>query len=246
MADDGGSIFFTVIIIIWLIIITVVLVAFGVGLWTHRIDFGPTGPTGPSGGPVGPTGPTGPSSTTTTTLSMVPPIMMGGTNGQNGQAQCFPCHFSNQGQVLDYQQIPPHRPQVVKWVLNSNTLSSNYNDGTFVLPVGTYVISTDQLATSVVYPSINSQGLPNTGGTYRSMSIWLRDNNVNNVVYENDLIGTVSASLLPNSATTLSFPIGLRFDVGSFKNRLSIITWTNSPTTTEIGALSRFNLIKIA
>src|SRR5437868_582420 len=190
---DGSA--FTIVIIIWLIIITAVLVIFGIGVSTHRIDFGPTGaagPTGPSGGPIGPTGPTGPSittTTTTTTLQTVPiqsqmPLMAIPspitTTLLSTQAQCFPCQFTNQGFASDFQSIPAGKPSIIRWILNTNTLNASYQDATFILQSGTYMLAYAALTTSVAYPSINAQGGSNSGGTYRSAAVWLRDINANN------------------------------------------------------------------
>jgi len=255
MADDGGSSVFYIIVIIWLIIITVAIVVFG--LYVHRIDLGPTGaigPTGPSGGPPGPTGPTGPSggSSALTALQttfqpvMAMPLTMT-TATLTPQAQCFPCQFTNLGQMSDFQPIPSGKPSIVRWLLNNNTLNASYQDGTFVLPAGVYVLSNNTLTTSVVYPSVNSQGSSNNGGTYRTAAVWLRDTHCNNVVYENDLLGVTPVHAIPNQSTTVPFPTTLQIHVFGTRNRLSILTWTDAISQNiEIGTLSRLNLIKIS
>lgn len=243
MAEDSYA--FPIFVIIWLIIITAAIVVFGVGVFTHRIDFGPTGP-------VGPTGPPAKSETSVSSTfpgfvgtSMIPSSGMNIPSGTQ-TAQCFPCNFTNFGQISDYQSIPAGKPQAVRWVLSSNSLTTNYQDGTFQLPPGVYQLSIGSMTTSLVYPSTNSTGQSNLGGSYRSISVWLREASANNVVVESDLLGTTTVQVMTqNGPTVITFP-QIQFQVTAMKNRMSIITWHNALTTLEIGALSRLNLMKIS
>ncbi len=235
MADNT---FAFVIIFIWLILITGLIIAVGLGVYFHKID-GLTGPTGPSQGPIGPIGPTGPTGPPRTTTTLSTPVMTTFTTPLTTMG-CFPCQFETNGQILDYQIIPAGKPPTggpssIRWVVNSNI---PYDNGTFILPVGTYVVSNSE-TTSVVYPST----LSNNGGTYRRAAIWLRDHS-NNLVSENELINITNSFSIPNTPTILNFA-PTRFTVTSTRNQMSIITWHDAMHSLEIGALSRFYLQKI-
>ncbi len=256
-----------VILFIWIIIITIFLALVVYGYFTHRIDVGPTGPTGPSGGPIGPIGPTGPPGigptgptgptggiVTTTLMSMTPntnmmPNMMTNmmpitnTNLFNNlcnnslTAICNNCQFYNNG-ISNYETIMMGgKPETIRWVLSTGF---NYTElGTFSLPIGTYNVNA-----TITYPVLNSSGGQNTGGTYRSMAIWIR-NNDNNTVSESDLYNVVTVNALPGTATTLTIPC-IQFTINDInRNRFSIITWHNAQNSLEITSPSQFKLVKI-
>ncbi len=228
-----------IILFLWVIIITIFLGLIGYAAYTHRIDLGPTGPTGPSMGPIGPTGPTGPSSPTglTVGLGAVGPVGLAGVSVNN--AMCNNCQFYTlDGSVSNYQTIMTGgKPENVQWVLNTNF---NYNQqGTFILAVGSY-----SLNMTITYPTLNSNGGMNNGGSYRSAAIWIRDSD-KNIVSESDLYNTVTVNALPNMPTTLTIS-PLQFTINDQnKNRFSIITWHNSPNALQISAPSQFRLVKL-
>jgi uncharacterized protein YejL (UPF0352 family) len=241
MADSGTSgivIFFLIFIFIWLAIVTALLVA----AWLGKVNIAPTGPTGAPNGIVGPTGPTGYSSATSG-LSMIQSniqsnLVNTSIGTTNSVANCDRCQFYTNGNINNTQIIPSVNPQIVRWVLNNNTITLDYNNGVFILPVGTYSLS----------GSINYIASMN-GGTYRSMAVWLHSNTTNNV-NENELIGVTSALSISNLDTVLTFPFNLQFNVTSNRNIFSVITWHDAPVELMIGGLgmtsSRFNLIKIS
>lgn len=236
-----------VILFIWIILITIFLALIAYAAYTHRIDLGPTGPTGPSQGPpgpIGPTGPTGPISPTGTTLSNLNfnnNLNNNFNNNFNGQmsASCDNCQFYTlHGSISNFETIVTGgKPESVRYVLNTGF---SYNElGTFALPIGTY-----SLTTTITYPVLNSNGGANNGGTYRSMAIWIR-NNDSNIVRETDLYNAVTVNALPGMPTTLTIPT-IQFTINdNNKNRFSIITWHNSPASLDIGSPSQFRLIKL-
>lgn len=248
MADEGtswGVIFAIIILFIWLIVITILLVAAFYG----KVSIAPTGPTGPTGPPPGPTGPTGPtggspSPNVTFTPGTVSVVNPNGFIGAVGSSASSTCQFNNNGSIDNVQIIYGSNPQIIKWALSNNSITFDYNNGVFVLPVGTYVLSNINLSTSVTY--LASQ---NTGGTYRTIAAWLRTD-TGNQVNESDLLGITSAISINGLATTLTFPSSLQFTVTSIRNKFSILTWHDSVNNLMIGCagdkLTRFNLIKIA
>lgn len=225
------------ILYIWVILLTIFVVGFGVAALIHKVNFGPTGPTGSPGQFGGPTGPTGPTGNINPSPGPSPgPI--------TGVASSWPASFyTPNGTVTDYQVIAPGIPQQVSWVLTTNTLTNMYNLGTFTLAPGTYTVSPPTSTTSIVYPSTNHSGMPNSGGSTRSAAIWLRSGG--NTVFQEDIIAPVQVLAMTGTTTTLSFPINTQFTVTN-KHQFSIITWHDSPTSLEIGGLSRFTLVKIA
>jgi hypothetical protein len=237
--SDGFSIF----IVLWLFLLTAVVVIFGVLVGLNKVDFGPTGPTGPSQGPVGPTGPTGPGAGTAVALGnnlVVNPGLNVGLNNCNcngivttlpapinGVAACNPCQFNTINGLSQVQLIEgSNSPQMVNWVLNTNAF--NYDGkGTFVLPIGTY-----QLTTTVVYQNMTN---------VKHLAIWLRDFSANNIVSTSDLIG--QPTIINTQAQTLTQSV--TFTVVN-KNMLSVLTWHDGLTALAITSNSQFTLRKIA
>lgn len=171
----------------------------------------------------------------------------GGNNGIdniNGVASCDQCQFYSNGNINNTQIIPPSNPYIVRWVLSTNSITTNYNNGVFILPPGTYSLS----GTSINYLSSLK------GGTYRTMAAWLHSSTTNSVD-DTELIGVTSSLSISNIETVLTFPSTLQFTVSGNRNIFSIITWHDSPHNLAIGGSSgttfnnnrsRFNLIKIA
>lgn len=254
MTDGGTSgavqigLFF---IFLWLAVITILLVLGYLG----KINVAPTGPTGPSNGIIGPTGPTGPTRPVAAT-GPAAATTLSGPNGpisltQNpninymgsiGRSAVSTCQFNNNG-IIDDTQVINQNPQIIKWVLSNNNITSNYDNGVFTLPVGTYRLSDSNINTSVTYKP------QNIGGTYRTMAVWLREEN-GNQVNESDLIGITSALSINGSSTILTFPSNLQFTVTPLKNKFSIITWHDSNYNLTIGCegdkLTQLNIIQVS
>jgi hypothetical protein len=237
--DSGYGTFF---IVLWLLSLTAAVVVFAVLVGLNKVDFGPTGPTGPSGGPTGPTGPAGGTGlqATTATNFMVNQGLNGlnlglnACNCNNGLgvvnqtvAACHPCQFNTVNGISQTQFIEGgNTPQMINWVLTTNGF--NYDGkGTFVLPAGTY-----QLTTTVVY-----QNLTNV----KHLSIWLRDFSANNVISTSDLIGQ---PLIVNTQAQ-SLTKSVTFTVTN-KNMLSVLTWHDGLMPLAITSDSQFTLRKVS
>lgn len=269
---------FGFIVILWLIIITVFLAVVAYFAWSGRIEIGPTGPAGPIG-PTGPAAVTGvgavltnamnngltsiniPTTSVVTTCPTachtVPVTCPGGGVGavqpiNTTVAICNPCQFySLNADVSNYQLIPGlSTPTIVRWAFSTpiNTSHISYaTNGMFILTPGRY-----QLTATVIYPATNRLGGSNVGGTYKYMAIMLNDANFNNVVTNDFLIDRSQPIAIGlNNVTQLS--LSTTFNVDTLRNRLSVLTWHDSPTALEIGTAtinnisvaSTFHLFKI-
>lgn len=240
MADSELSSGATFAIVFLYILVFLIIIGLAVGLYAVANNEVKIGFTGPAGS-IGPTGPTGSHSVGAT--QMTPLGAIGGGGMALGHASCFPCQFYNsQGNIVTEQVIPVGRPAMIRWVVTQNNFSYD-NQGSFTLNSGVYSLSNGAMSTSIVYPQVNSMGQTNSGGTYRTISLWIRDINSSNVVNESELIGTVTVVAIPQ--TIVSFPSTFQFTVMGQK-KVSVVTWTDSPTPLEIGMDSRLILSKIA
>lgn len=226
------------------ILVFLIIIGLAVGLYAVANNEVKIGFTGPAGS-IGPTGPTGSHSVGTTLTSS---SMMNGNLGavdgnMMARASCFPCQFYNsQGNIVTEQVIPVGRPAMIRWVVTQNNFTYD-NQGTFTLDTGVYSLSNGVLSTSVVYPQVNTMGQMNSSGTYRTISLWIRDVNTSNVVNESELVGTVTVVAIPQ--TIVSFSSNFQFTVMGQK-KISVVTWTDSKMPLEIGMDSRLILTKIS
>lgn len=244
---SGLLIFTFIVVFTWLILLSVVAGYAMYLYFTHKI-VGPTGPTGPTGGTTGPMGPAansmafnsmfpiGPTDsmvnnrpTTFNNRSVASIFNSNVACGNNGA-----CGNNNVGNN-PYQSITSKETKIqivskpIKWRMNDNNdvIIEPNETGTFMLPVGKYALSMN-----ITYPSHNNCGGNNSGGTYRSMAIWIRNKNSGATISSNDLVGTTTCMSITAVPTTLMKTV--MFDITSAeKNAVSLLTWSDSQTPLE-------------